>query len=60
MPTLKLMCIGDAASGKSCLIKRFVDNTFSENYNATYFDEYTKDLVFDDETYTLKIHDTGG
>ena len=60
MKKLKLVVIGDSASGKSSLIKRFVHNTFSEEYQASIFDVYSKDLVFDDQTYSLEIIDVGG
>ena len=60
MKKLKLVVIGDSDSGKSSLIKRFVHKTFSEEYQASMFDTYYKDLIFEDKTYTLEITDVGG
>ena len=60
MPTIRVVTIGDGAVGKTCLIKRIIDNDFSEVNQASTFDEYTKDLVFNGENYTLKIKDCGG
>ena len=46
--------------GKTCLIQRFVFNTFTGYYQAVTFDVHTKDLVYDDKNYRLEIFDMGG
>ena len=51
MPVIKIVTIGDGSVGKTCLIKRFYDNSFDASGSASVFDEYTKDLVFNDENY---------
>lgn len=33
--TLKILVIGDVATGKTCLIQRYTKNTFSNNYKFT-------------------------
>ena len=60
MPVIKIVTIGDGSVGKTCLIKRFYDNSFDASGSASVFDEYTKDLVFNDENYQLIIKDCGG
>jgi len=60
MTTIKIATIGDGSVGKTCLIQRFVYNTFSGDYQASTYDVYTKDLVYDDKNYRLEICDLGG
>ena len=60
MPTIKVATIGDGNVGKTCLIKRFIKNEYSDENQASTFDDYTKDLVYNDVSYTLEIKDLGG
>ncbi|KAK3598664.1 hypothetical protein CHS0354_020425 [Potamilus streckersoni] len=57
----KLLLIGDADVGKSSLIRRFADNTFTESYNSTIgLDFITKIIQLDGKTIKLQIMDTAG
>ena len=40
IPHLKLVLVGDAGVGKSCLITNYLHNTFTENYEPTVLDCY--------------------
>ena len=40
IPKLKLVLVGDAGVGKSCLITNYLHNTFTENYEPTVLDCY--------------------
>ena len=40
IPKLKLVLVGDAGVGKSCMIDNYLHNTFSENYEPTNRDVY--------------------
>lgn len=35
LPTFKVVIVGDTSVGKTCLLKRFHDDTFKEGENAT-------------------------
>ena len=56
---IKVVTIGDGSVGKTCLIKRFVENTFDEKTQSSTFDDYEKELNFEGETYKLLIKDCG-
>lgn len=58
---LKVLLIGDAAVGKSSILLRFVDNTFSENIGSTIgVDFKAKFLNVRDRRVKLTIWDTAG
>ena len=59
--TLKLILIGDANVGKSCLLQTFIENTFNVNTNSTIGIEYeTKNVVVKGNDVKLSIWDTAG
>ena len=37
---IKIVLVGDTSVGKSCLIRNYLDNSFSENYEPTVLDVY--------------------
>ena len=57
---IKVVTIGDGSVGKTCLIKRFVENSYSPDTQSSVFDDYEKELIFEGKTYLLKIKDCGG
>ncbi|EAY15998.1 GTP-binding protein YPTM1, putative [Trichomonas vaginalis G3] len=57
----KIVLIGNAGCGKSSLLFRFCDNTFSDNYLSTIgVDFKIKTVTVDDKLVKLQIYDTGG
>jgi len=59
----KLTVVGDETVGKTSLVRRFIENTFSHDYKATIgINIMTKLVRFPDEetTMMLAIHDMGG
>ena len=57
----KLVVIGDASVGKTCLVTRFVTNIFTENVKPTIgCDHYDKEVVVNNSKVKLSIWDTAG
>jgi small GTP-binding protein len=57
----QLLIIGDSLVGKTSILARFTENTFTPNYLATVgLDYFTKDEVFGTKTVRIKIWDTAG
>ena len=58
----KIITIGNAGVGKSCLLLRFSDNTFTENYYSTIgVDFKIKTITLENsKTVKLQIYDTAG
>ena len=57
----KVLLIGDQQAGKSALLKRFADGSFSENYMTTVgVDFVTKTTTLAGTTLNLQIWDTAG
>ena len=57
----QLLIIGDSSVGKTSILTRFANGTFSSNYLATVgLDSFTKDETLDDKNVRIKIWDTAG
>ena len=61
--TIKVVLVGDSGVGKTCIISRFIKNTFNVNENNTNCASFsTKTLSFNDNKKKIKfdIWDTAG
>jgi len=57
----KLLLIGDLGVGKSCLLLRFADDTYTESYISTIgVDFKIRDITIDGQDVKLQIWDTAG
>lgn len=57
----KLLLIGDSGVGKSCILLRFADDTFSESYISTIgVDFKIRTLTINEKKVKLQIWDTAG
>ena len=58
---LKLIVIGNQGTGKTCILNRFVNETFEENYQATIgLDFQSKNVTIHDQDVRLILYDTAG
>ena len=59
--TFKILTIGESGVGKTCILRRFVENKFLKNHLATIgIDFKTKTLQINNQEIKLKIWDTAG
>jgi len=57
----KLLLIGDSGVGKSCLLLRFADDTYTDSYISTIgVDFKIRTIKLDNKTVKLQIWDTAG
>jgi Ras-related protein Rab-11A len=58
---LKVVVVGDSGVGKTNLIKRFINNTFTANSKATVGVEFiSKSFSINDQIFKIEIWDTAG
>ena len=61
LPKYKLIFLGDQGVGKSCILNRFMNDTFSEEYQATiWLDFQSKNVQIDNQDIHLLLYDTAG
>ncbi|XP_055332732.1 ras-like GTP-binding protein RHO [Paramacrobiotus metropolitanus] len=56
----KLIVVGDGACGKTCLLYRFAENKFFEEYVPTVFESMTANFEVDGNMVELVLWDTAG
>mmetsp|Transcript_73826 Transcript_73826/g.102541 ORF Transcript_73826/g.102541 Transcript_73826/m.102541 type:complete len:144 (+) Transcript_73826:30-461(+) len=57
----KMLLIGNSGVGKSCLLLRYAENSFNENFfNTIGVDFKLKTIRLEDQTIKLQIWDTAG
>ena len=60
-PKYKLIFLGDQSVGKSCILNRFMNDTFIENYQATIgLDFQSKNVQIENQDIHLLLYDTAG
>lgn len=58
---MKIIVVGNGQVGKTCLITRFVKNSFSMDYKKTLGVDYLQKLmIVDGEEVTFHVWDTAG
>ncbi|EXJ71079.1 uncharacterized protein A1O5_06072 [Cladophialophora psammophila CBS 110553] len=57
---LKIVLVGDGASGKTCLLIMVTKGTFPEVYVATVFENYVADFELNKQDFTVHFWDTAG
>lgn len=57
---IRLVILGGAGVGKSCIIKRFLTNTYSDKYRSTIEDLYNREYDLGHMTLKVDILDTAG
>ena len=57
---IKIVLVGDTGVGKSCLIRNYLENSFSENYEPTVLDIYRGTKNVKKKQIDIEIHDTSG
>ena len=57
---IKIVLVGDTSVGKSCLIRNYLENIFTENYEPTVLDIFRGTKNVKKKQIELEIHDTSG
>ncbi|KAK9891404.1 hypothetical protein WA026_014642 [Henosepilachna vigintioctopunctata] len=56
----RLVVLGGAGVGKSCIVKRFLENSYTDKYRSTIEDLYSKEFDLGHMTLKVDILDTSG
>ena len=57
---MKIVLVGDTSVGKSCLIRNYLENSFSDEYEPTVLDVYKGVKNVKRKQINVEIHDTSG
>lgn len=58
---LRLLVVGNSSVGKTCLLRRFSEGTFAQNFIPTVgIDFAVKNLKIDNKVIKVQIFDTAG
>ena len=57
---IKIVLVGDTSVGKSCLIRNYLENSFSDEYEPTVLDIYKGVKNVKKRQIEIEIHDTSG
>ncbi|CAG0903380.1 unnamed protein product, partial [Cyprideis torosa] len=57
---VKIVTIGDATVGKTCMLITYSTNQFPDFYKVTVFDSYAVSVAIGDREFQLNLYDTAG